>query len=67
MMVEVLMGVRGPGVKISNQAVPVAYHFRIQERDKLLGPLCSETDGRMERVYFIEKDHQAFFFMWPDG
>ena len=61
------MGVCGPGVKISNQAVPVACHFRIQESDGLQGPLCSKPDGRMERVYFIEKDHQPFFVMWPDG
>ena len=61
------MGVRGLGVQISNQAVPIAYYFRIQERNGLPRPLRGELDGRMEGIYFIKEDHQAFFAMWPDG
>ena len=51
--VEVLVGVCRLGMKISDQAVPVTYHFHFKERYRLPRPLGGKLDGGMENIYLL--------------
>ena len=65
--VEVLVGVRWFGMKISNQIVPVACYFCIKEHDGLPRPLTGKFDGHMIHINVVYKFGQFFLVVCPDG